>query len=231
MRVRTRGRSTLGELTWREVGERRSTLLVPLGSTEQHGPHLPLDTDTRIAAEVTRRLAADRDDLVIAPAVGIGASGEHAGFPGTLSVGTAVFEEMIVEIGRSADEFAGVVWVNAHGGNSAALRRADQRLRDEERRSLVARCCFPAADAHAGRTETSILLALSPDVVRTDLAVPGTTTPWAELEDDIVAGGVIAVSPSGVLGDPTGASAEEGFRLLDGLVAHLAVEVARWVDG
>lgn len=205
-------------------------LLVPLGSTEQHGPHLPLDTDTRIALEVGRRIAAARDDVVVAPAVAIGASGEHAGFPGTLSVGTDVFEQMVVEIGRSADEFAGVVWCNAHGGNSAALARAHRRLVDEGRRSLVARCSFPGGDAHAGRTETSILLALAPELVRLDVAVAGDARPWSELEADIVAGGVVAVSPNGVLGDPAGASAAEGASLLDELAARLVVEVARWAD-
>lgn len=221
----------LGDRTWAEVAAApRPVLVVPLGSTEQHGPHLPLDTDTRIAVEASRRLAAERDDLVVAPAVAIGASGEHAGFPGTLSVGAAVFEEMIVEIGRSADAFAGVVWCNAHGGNSVALRRAHQRLVDEGRRSLVARCAFPGADAHAGRTETSVLLAIAPDVVHRDRAEPGERRPWSELEERILAGGVIAVSANGVLGDPTGATAEEGARLLDGLVTRLAAEVAAWVD-
>jgi len=220
----------LGEMTWPEVGERRPTLVVPLGSTEQHGPHLPLDTDARIATEVAQRLAATRVDLVVAPTVAIGASGEHAGFPGTLSFGAAVFAEMVLEIGRSADAFAGVVWLNAHGGNSVALRSADARLRAEGRRSMIARCSFPGGDAHAGRTETSILLAIAPEVVRIELAAPGDTRPWAEMEAEIVAGGVVAVSPSGVLGDPTGASAEEGARLVDDLVARLAAEVARWAD-
>ena len=221
--------SSLGDLTWPEVKARsRTFLVVPLGSTEQHGPHLPLDTDTRIAVTAASRLAAARDDLVVAPAVAIGASGEHAGFDGTLSIGTAVFEEMIVELGRSADEFAGVIWCNAHGGNSAALYRADQRLRDEGRRSLVARCSFPGGDPHAGRTETSLLLAIAPDVVRLDLAAPGDERTWAEVEAEIIAGGVIAVSPSGVLGDPTGASAEEGEQLLADLVDRLLVAVARF---
>lgn len=214
------GASGLGELTWPQVAARRPTLIVPLGSTEQHGPHLPLDTDTRIAVAVAERLAARRDDLVTAPPVAIGASGEHAGFPGTLSVGTTVFEEMIVEIGRSADEFAGVIWCNAHGGNSAALRSADARLVAEGRRSTIVRCAF-GGDAHAGRTETSVMLAIAPDLVRVDRAEAGETRPWAEVESAIVAGGVRAVAPNGVLGDPTGASAEEGERLLAALVDRL----------
>ena len=224
------GGVSLGAWTWHDVAERRPLVIVPLGSTEQHGPHLPLDTDTRIAVAVAERLAARRTDAVVAPAVAVGASGEHAGFPGSLSLGTAVFEEAVVEIGRSADAFAGVIWCNAHGGNSAALRRAHQRLRDEGRRSHIARCSFPGGDAHAGRTETSVLLAIAPDLVRLDRVEPGDLRPWSELEDRILAGGVIAVAPNGVLGDPTGASAEEGAALMDELVDRLAADVARWAD-
>lgn len=222
--------SELGELTWPEVASSRPFLVVPLGSTEQHGPHLPLDTDTRIAQHVAVQLAAGRNDLVVAPPVAIGASGEHAGFAGTLSVGAAVFEEMIVEIGRSADDFAGVVWCNAHGGNGVALRRAHERLDFEGRRSLVVRCGVPGGDAHAGRTETSMLLSIAPGLVRLDRARAGDTRPWADLEAEIVAGGVVAVSPNGVLGDPNGASAAEGEALLADLVARLSAEVARFAD-
>src|SRR5690606_31407119 len=152
---------------------------------------------------------------VVAPAVAIGASGEHAGFPGTLSVGTEVFEAVVVEIGRSADAFGGVGWVNAHGGNSVPLRRAHELLLREGRSSTVLRCSFPGpmADAHAGRTETSVMLAVAPELVRVDRAEAGNLAPWSELADEIVAGGVVAVSPNGVLGDPTGATAEEGRRL------------------
>jgi mycofactocin precursor peptide peptidase len=218
----------LGSMTWPEVAAAPPILLVALGSTEQHGPHLPLDTDTRIALEVATRVAATTPGLVVAPAVAIGASGEHAGFAGTLSVGAAVFEETIVELGRSADAFAGVVWVNAHGGNSEALRRAHRRLADEGRDTLVLRCAFPGGDAHAGRTETSLLLSIAPDVVRLDRAVAGEARPWSELAADIVAGGIRAVSANGVLGDPAGATAAEGDVLLADLVDRLARVVADW---
>lgn len=223
--------TALGRWTWPEVAAVRPTLVVPLGSTEQHGPHLPLDTDTRIAVAVAERLAVRREGLVVAPAVAIGASGEHAGFPGTLSVGTPVFESMVLEIGRSADDFAGVVWCNAHGGNGVPLRRAHTRLVQEGRRSLIARCAFPGGDAHAGRTETSVLLALAPEVVRLGLAESGNPRPWLDLEAEIVAGGVISVTSNGVLGDPAGASAVEGEHLLGALVDRLSDDVARFVDG
>src|SRR5687767_8440986 len=93
-------------------------LVVPLGATEQHGPHLPLGTDTIIASA----LASDLD-AVVAPALPYGSSGEHAGFPGTLSIGRAALEHVLLELGRSAP-FARVLFVSAHGGNAEPLAAA-----------------------------------------------------------------------------------------------------------
>lgn len=214
-------RPRLGESTWPEAAGRESVLLVPFGSCEQHGLHLPLDTDTRIAVAVAEGIAdaSPAGSVVVAPAVGIGASGEHAGFPGTLSVGTAVLEEIAVEVVRSADHFGAVVLVNAHGGNSVALRRAVSRLQAEARRVGMVRCSVPGGDSHAGRTETSLLLHLAPGLVRAGLAAAGETRPWSEVAERIVEGGVIAVSANGVLGDPEGANAEEGAMLLAAMIA------------
>lgn len=200
-------------------------LVVPLGSTEQHGPHLPFDTDTRIAVALVEGLASARADVVVAPAVAYGSSGEHAGFPGTVSVGQEAFEAMVVELCRSVDAFAGVVLVNGHGGNAVPLARASEVLEAEARAVLTWSWSAPGADAHAGRTETSLMLALAPHVVRLASARPGVTRPIRELLPELERAGVGAVSTSGVLGDPTGASAEEGAALLDRLVADLAAAV------
>ena len=220
--------SALGESTWPEVDERGpSVVAVPLGSVEQHGPHLPLDTDTRIATALVDALAAARPDVVGAPPVAYGASGEHAGFPGTLSIGTEALTAVLVELGRSADAFAGVVFVNGHGGNLEAVRRASALLVDEGRRVLAWAPSVPDGDAHAGRTETSLLLALDPGCVHLDRAEPGATAPLAELIGDLCSGGVAAVAPNGVLGDPTGASADEGAALLAAITADLLAAVDR----
>ncbi|MCU1692331.1 MAG: mycofactocin system creatininase family protein [Frankiales bacterium] len=194
---------------------------MPLGATEQHGPHLPLSTDTDLALALAERTAARRPDVDVAPAVPYGASGEHAGFPGTLSLGTAALELLLVELCRSATAtWSRVLLLSAHGGNADAIRAAVALLRADSRDVRAWSPSWgPGGDAHAGRTETSLQLALDPSRVGTPVA--GVTAPVRELLPALRAGGVRAVSPNGVLGDPAGASAEEGRRLLDEAVEAL----------
>lgn len=218
----------LGDLVWTDVDGRRPILVVPVGSTEQHGPHLPLDTDTRIAGEVAAGAVARLTDCVLGPTIPIGASGEHGDFDGTLSIGTDALATMLIELVRSADAFAGTVLVNGHGGNLDALRRVHDLSTAEGRRVLVWSPSIPGADAHAGRTETSLLLAIAPSCVRTDAMAPGVTAPLGELVDRLRSDGVRAVSSNGVLGDPTGASADEGKRLLTGMIDDLVDRVTSW---
>ena len=204
-------------------------LAVPLGSCEQHGPHLPLDSDTIIAVALASRLAGRRGDVLVAPALAYGASGEHAGFAGTLSIGTAALEHVLVELVRSAGHFAGVLLVNGHGGNARAVDAAVATLVGEGRRVLAWWPVVPGGDAHAGRTETSLLLALDPDAVRLERAAAGCTEPLGEVLPLHEAKGVAAISPSGVLGDPVGATAGEGERVLDELVRSLDAAVRAWL--
>lgn len=226
---------TLADATWRELNDpRRPLLAVPVGSCEQHGPHLPLDTDTRIASALADALARALDggdtprDVLVGPPLTIGASGEHQAFPGTLSIGTEVMESVIVELVRSADWSGGVVLVNGHGGNAVPITRAVQRLTDEGRRVLAWWPRIRDADAHAGRTETSLMLAVAPECVRMDLAETGRTEPVRDLSDDLRRHGVRAVSHNGVLGDPVGADMSHGRELLARLVTDLVAAVDEW---
>ena len=122
--------TSLAEVTWPEVAaDRAPVLVVPIGATEQHGPHLPLSTDTDIAVSLAARLAVRVPGVLVAPALPYGASGEHADFPGTLSLGAHATETVVVELCRSADLLARrVLLLNAHGGNAAPL-------------AAPARCC------------------------------------------------------------------------------------------
>jgi mycofactocin system creatininase family protein len=222
----------LAGATWPQVEATggRSVLAVPLGSLEQHGPHLPLDTDTRIAVAVASGLAARRRDVAVAPAVAYGASGEHAGFPGTLLVAHEVLAQLLIELVRSArGSFAGVALVSAHGGNADALAAASRRCAADGDDVLVWHAVTAGGDAHAGRTETSLMLALDPGSVRGELAEPGCTEPLGTLLPRLRSEGVRPVSSNGVLGDPAGATAEEGGALLGALVTDLTAAVdARW---
>ncbi|MET9080877.1 mycofactocin biosynthesis peptidyl-dipeptidase MftE [Streptomyces sp. NPDC004237] len=207
---------------------RGATVLVPVGSVEQHGPHLPLDTDTVIARAVAERLAPLVEG-VVAPALTYGASGEHQHFPGTVSIGTDALVTTLVELGRSLSTWAGrVVFVNGHGGNLVALERAVALLRAEGRRAVWVPCAVAGADAHAGRTETSLMLFLDPSRVRLDRAEAGNTEPLGRLMPRLRTHGVGAVSANGVLGDPEGANAPEGDRLVQEMVrrAHARVSVS-----
>jgi mycofactocin system creatininase family protein len=218
----------LGAKAWPEVPD-GGLLAVPLGATEQHGPHLPLDTDTRIAVALAEGLVSRRADVLIAPALPYGSSGEHAAFAGTLSIGQQALELVLVELVRSAWFAAGVVLVCWHGGNAEPLERATALLDRERRRILPWLPTIRGGDAHAGRTETSLMLALAPEAVRRRRAKPGNTHPLPTIAADLRREGVRAVSPNGVLGDPAGAAAEEGRRLLDTLVDDLASAVTAWV--
>lgn len=218
----------LGRARSPELEPRRLVLAIPLGSTEQHGPHLPLDTDTTIAAELCRRLATRLDRVIVGPAVPYGSAGEHAGFPGTLSIGMPALELLLVELVRSADDFAGVVLVNAHGGNNDAVRAAVGLLRGEGRQVLAWSPTGPADDSHAGHTETSAMLALRPGDVHLAAATPGNTEPLPAIIDRLRRHGVRAVSPSGVLGNPTTATASHGEHLLSTWADNLAASVSVW---
>jgi creatinine amidohydrolase len=222
-------------LVWRELIERRPRVaIVPLGATEQHGPHLPLATDTMIADALAARLAARLDDAIALPALPIGCSSEHMAFPGTLDVAPATLLAVVGDLLRSLvhhgieDAFV----FSAHGGNVATLRDAlstlaadapalhvaaatdldalTARLHEEAVRLGIAP---EAAGHHAGEVETSIMLALHPDLVRTDAFARGHTAAVADPQT-LFYPDLRRNAPDGTVGDPRGASASRGARYL-----------------
>jgi mycofactocin precursor peptide peptidase len=211
----------LGSLTWTRLQGSAPRLLLPLGATEQHGPHLPLETNTLIAAALAEGVGMCRSDVVVAPALPYGSSGEHAGFPGTLSLGQDALELAVVELVRSADHFEAVVLLSWHGGNAEPVRRAVRRLAYEGRSVAAWQPALQDGDLHAGRVETSLMLALAPELVG-DLRPAEATDRVPALLPSLRAHGVKSVSGSGVLGDARGASAQEGRILFARLVADLA---------
>ncbi len=237
----------LADYTWPEVdtlvgdGE-ADTLLVMLGATEQHGPHLPLATDTLIASALAETVAARLGRTLVAPIVPLGTSDEHLGFAGTLSLSKTTLTGLLADIGRSAvrSGFASLVILSAHGGNYDAIALGVEWLREEmpglrvialtdldAARDVAARTHRTdvpedVAGLHAGESETSQLLALAADLVRMDHAEPGVVAEAEKLLPQLRASGLRPVTPNGVLGDPRRASAERGRRYLEEIAAALA---------
>ena len=218
-----------------------SCVIIPLGSAEQHGPHLPFSTDTDIAVAVSERVlkqfTAGQVPAVLAPALPFGSSGEHQSFAGTISIGTEALTLILIELVRSVSEWGGrTLFVNGHGGNITALSAAVPQLILEHHRVAWTSCSVPELpeipsdrrDTHAGRIETSLMLALNPDVVRHTRAEAGNTQPLGAIIADIEQSGVQAVSPNGVLGDPSGASAAEGEALLAAIVETIVTRAGAW---
>jgi creatinine amidohydrolase len=235
----------LDALTWpqvrAEIEAGRDTVVVALGATEQHGHHLPLATDALLGDHLARALA-DRLDAFLAPTLRVGCSAHHLGFAGTMSLSEDTFQAVVGDLVRSLSRggFRRIVLVPSHGGNFAPLAAAIARLDQPERVTAltdlgvlfqIARLGerefgVPLSEGgvHAGEWETSMLLAIHPELVRMEHAEPGFT---GELQDAIAGmfaeGGVAALSPVGAIGDPARASAEHGERYWSAAV-ELALE-------
>lgn len=209
-------------------------LIIPLGSCEQHGPHLPLDTDSVIVEAIANRVAGELirsgTPCRVAPVLAYGASGEHQAFAGTLSLGTDALRLVMTELIRSAATWARrILLLNGHGGNADALRLAVRQMRDEGHMVAWASCTVPGGDAHAGHTETSMVLALDPKRVGDFDQVAGNTTAIEALLPDLRAHGVIGVSANGVLGDPRSADAGDGELAIERCSMNLAHAVQGWL--
>jgi creatinine amidohydrolase len=218
----------LARLTSPELEPADPLLLVPIGATEQHGPHLPLGTDTALAVALANGAAERCRGVLVAPAVAYGSSGEHDGFAGTLSIGQRATQLLLVELCRSASAtFRRVGLVCAHGGNAEPVRRAVAILRGEGR-DVWSFVPSWVGDAHAGHTETSLMLAVAPELVQMANAEPGETRPLREMIGALRAQGVRAVSANGVLGDPAGADREHGQQLLEAATRALVAQLEAW---
>jgi len=201
-------------------------VLLALGSWEQHGAHLPFDTDTVIIESVVdaaiRSVDPENTQFSVVPTIGVTASDEHNGFAGTLSIGTNALSDAVVSIARSASWARGICIVNGHGGNSDALKLVHSALDYENiRHSIWSLPYYEGADMHAGHTETSLMLHLAPDTVRMDLAEVGAIGDSEILIERMRTGGIKEVSSNGVVGDPTNATAAHGATMLSFYADHL----------
>ena len=221
--------------TWTDLDAVDTDLaLLPIGSTEQHGPHAPLGTDTLNAEAVAEAAAdaADRD-VVVAPAVPVGIAEEHRAFTGTLWVSEETFRAYVRDVVRSLSHhgWTQVVLVNGHGGNVAALDEVAGTVTRHDDAFAVPFTWFEAVGdhssdmGHGGPLETALLRHANPDLVhedRLDDAAEGGSDRWGDWEGKVnLAFDSEEFTENGVVGDPRAGSAALGEELLDVAVAAL----------
>lgn len=233
-------------LTWREVEEAVKggvkTCLIPLGSTEEHGYHLPLYTDTIIAYEVAVR-AASRVEALVAPPLGFGVCRSTAFFPGTLTISLETLKGLLEEICLSLHRHGlrNLVLVPGHLGAAqlVGLELAAQKLVRENPGLQMAIARFPEIlkeklgegvledplDLHAGEVETSLMLVLRPELVKMELA----EAEHPPLPSHLVVRNLLRYMKTGVIGDATKASREKGEAILEALVSGV-VEIVESLE-
>ena len=242
----------------KEELEQRPIVLLPIGATEAHGPHLPVGTDVIISHEIARRAAWKLDDegnfVLILPSIDYSVTECAKAFSGTISIRPETSRALIVDIARSMKEQGaqGLVLVNSHldPGHLAALEAAVE----EVRASVGLPCCAPSpilrrwgkqlgdefrkGDCHAGAYETSLLLAVHPELVREEVR-KGLPPRWLGLVEKLKSGVTdfrSMGSEEAYFGDPACASVEQGMRLYEVLSemvcceTALALPLVRWPD-
>ena len=234
-----------GDMTWPVAKERlgqTKVALLPVGAIEQHGPHLPLDVDAydaeRLAREVAEACSHPRP--LVLPLIAYGVSYHHDDFAGTISIGPDILSQLVHQVGMAVSRqgIDKLVIINGHGGNDPALHFAAQMI---NRDAGIFTCvdtgetsdfdidgmAVTPNDVHAGEIETSTTLALRPEVVREDqisAAVPRFSSHYLDFTSKRGVGWyghTLQISPTGVMGDPTRASAEKGRRMWDIIVRNL----------
>ena len=244
-----RGGYLWAELTWQEVEERLKTMdvaILPVGSIEQHGPHLPLDTDAFDAEYLAQRVAdacSDPKPLVL-PLIPYGVSYEHSEFKGTIGINNDTLAALVYEIGMNCarNGVNKLVIINGHGGNIPALNYAAQMITRDTKIFVcldtgetsdvdIYRIAETQNDIHAGEIETSTSLAVRPHLVKMDKAakrLPRFSSRYLDFTSKRKVSWYVhtkKISQSGVIGDPTKASSEKGERMWHIMIAHLVALV------
>jgi len=233
----------LAEITWTDAEELRKrvdTILVPVGSTEQHGPHCPLGTDT-LTAEYVVKLIEQKTEVLVTPVIPVGISDHHRQFTGTLWVSPTIFREFLKAIVLSAAShgWQKFLFVNGHGGNTASLHEVCEDLRRQHNIFAAVANAYPKMDGHAGKDETSIMLQIRPELVHMERAsntiqltnLAGIPMKMQRIEPAEYGFDTIDLSSTGVFGaagktiKPTEATSENGKQLLDNYVAEVVALV------
>ena len=238
-----------GELCWPDAAHRLDivdTALLPVGAIEQHGPHLPLDTDAFDAEYLAKRVAdgcRDPKPLVL-PLIAYGVSYHHEAFKGTISINNDTLANLVYDVGISVAKngIRKLVIINGHGGNAPSLNFAAQRINQDARIFVcvdtgetsdvdVDSLIETPNDVHAGEIETSTSLAIRPHLVRMDrlqMEVPAFSSRYLDFTSKRGVSWYAhthKISSSGVMGDPTKASVEKGEKMWELIIAHLVLFV------
>ena len=233
----------LDRLTWAEIKEEilngRDTVVVPFGSTEQHGRHMPLGTDAVLGDEIGWGLA-ERLEAFLAPTVRFGCSEHHLAFSGTISIGEETFGRIVMDVvaSLSVHGFRQIVLLPTHGGNFKPLAEAVAKIEPAggiriyaftDLMGLVGAAAESSrsfgvdaakSGAHSGEWETSLMLALRPDQVKMDRAEVGFIGELSEITSKVF-DGIQNLDQNGVLGDPRPATVEAGERYLEDIIEYL----------
>jgi creatinine amidohydrolase len=243
----------MAEMTWPDIKsaieQGYTSVIIAVGSTEQHGPHLPTMTDTRIGDELAHRVAIKLGYTLQAETIAVGCSSHHFGFPGTLSLKDETLKMIILDYIDSLvrSGFKKIVFIPMHGGNfptvKETLKEAQIAHQGIEIIGLTDLTklfdCLISGSAefgikadesgsHAGESETSIMMALEKNLVIKDRFAPGDVGLASEKELEIMREqGMQALTKNGVLGDPRKASADKGEIYLDRLTEFLIREIKK----
>ncbi len=236
------------EMSWKELEEKmeggKDTIVIMMGSFEQHGPHLPLYTDSFISDELGERIANKLDYALMGPTIPFGVSQHHMDFTGTVSLSDKTFIELVKEHCRAFDEhgFEFVALVPFHGGNFAPVKAAAPEIKEEMKNSKIitvadlekntevmlesfkkAGIDYEEKPIHSGATETSIMLAIDEGLVDRDEMEKGYEGELSESE--LFTEGLRYFTENGVLGDPRKASKRAGKIMLEDLSQDLAERI------
>ncbi|MDV6271049.1 creatininase family protein [Rhodococcus globerulus] len=248
---------SMADSTWTQVQDAMNegvrNVIFAVGATEQHGPHLPLSTDILIGTATSLAVAAKVGATMVAPTLPFGVSPHHMSFPGTVSLSESTFLDVVEDYVRSlaAHGFDNILIISSHGGNFEPLTNLIERIGTQigqtrihahtDLLQLLAAFEGVAAEdsispeecgSHAGDFETSIVLALHPDLVDMSVAEPGFLGHFnKETAAALFEGGTKALSTNGILGNPVAALASRGERYLESLTTLVAeyfcTEIAR----
>ena len=239
------------EMTWPDVKAAIEsgyvTVVVGVGSTEQHGPHLPTMTDARIGDDVAERVARKIGHALHARTIDVGMSGHHLAFAGTISCKAEtlmmILRDYVDSLARHG--FRRIVFLPSHGGNFSTVQKAIEEAREAHPEiqvtgytDLMGMTAFlnqlsaeygvtpEESGAHAGENETSMMMSLEPNLVAAHSFAPGYLGPTGEAEVELIfEKGMPALTVNGVLGDPRKASAPKGEVYLERLADFLAADV------